>query len=300
MYGGKLTLYDVLELPRNAKLNDIHRAYRRLSAEQKKETSVPDARKAALLHEAYEVLSDPERRAAYDASLKAPGFLRAARDTARPGFVAGVVAGVVVLCAVLYFTFHAARAPDRPERTAQEVLAATSFSVGRVQSLDLSGRATPIGLAFAIDEGVMVTTCHGLPAGAQLIVSFGSKTAPARLALADETFDVCKLSVDGAASRPLALDAQEPKAGDTVYALASNAAGALRIAEGSVKRVFSDANGKVLELTIPIAAAASGGPLLDAQGRVVGMATAPHAHGQGRHVAIPAARIKEARSRRSQ
>ena len=55
--------------------------------------------------------------------------------------------------------------------------------------------------------------------------------------------------------------------------------------------------GRVIEISIPIEPTASGGPLLDSSGRLVGITTAPHSFGEGRSVALPAARIKETRSR---
>jgi S1-C subfamily serine protease len=48
---------------------------------------------------------------------------------------------------------------------------------------------------------------------------------------------------------------------------------------------------------MPIAANASGGPVLDAFGRVVGIATAPHKFGAGVNAAISSASIPEMRSR---
>src|SRR2546423_15454917 len=70
-YGGKQTLYDVLDLPRGVSAIEVENAYRRIKAEIEKQNEAPDARRVALLREAYEVLGDDRRRAAYDASLLA-------------------------------------------------------------------------------------------------------------------------------------------------------------------------------------------------------------------------------------
>ena len=297
MYGRKDSLYDILEVPRDAKVTDIVRAYRKLRSQMMEETAPPDPRRSALLHEAYEVLSDPDRRAAYDRSLASPGLAAPAGGTsAKPKWV-GVFAGVVILTAALYFTLNRPGTSPPAARAPQEIIDAASFAVGRVQSIDLSGRAAQVGLAVAIDEGVMVTTCHGLAPGAQLVVALEARTPAARVSMADEELDLCKLAVDGAGSRPLPIGTEPPRAGDKVYAVRADGAAKFALLAGTVKQLRNSPKGRVIEVTIPIAPTASGGPLLDANGRLVGITTAPHAFGDASHIALPAAWIKEARSR---
>jgi S1-C subfamily serine protease len=294
MYGGKQTLYDVLELRRSAKDDEILRAYQRLKAEMAKGISTPDPQRVALLHEAYEVLSDAQQRAEYDRSLRDLSFFGIARD-ARPSHKWAVLAAAVVLGAAgLYFVLER----SGPKQTkAQEILAAASFSVGRLQALDVSGRATTVGLAGATSEGVMVTTCHGIPRGAQLVVRLEERTAGARVSLADAELDMCKLAGDGVGSQPLRVSDVMPKAGDKVYAPKVDASGKLSLEEGTVKQLLASPRGSVIEITIPIAPEASGGPLLDADGRMVGITTAPHNYGEGKNVAVPTAWINAARAR---
>src|SRR5258705_2408622 len=96
MYGGKQTLYDVLELRRSAKEDEILSAYQRLKAEMAKGISTPDPQHVALLHEAYEVLSDAQRRADYDRSLPDQRVFGIVTD-AGPSHKWAVIAAALVL-----------------------------------------------------------------------------------------------------------------------------------------------------------------------------------------------------------
>ena len=296
MYGRKETLYDVLDLPRDADATAIATAHNRARAELNRETTAPDPRRASLLHEAYEVLSDPQKRAAYDASLNVPNaFFPPGGRPVRPRW-AGICAVLVIAAGAAFFTLHRpSPTPTQSDtRSAEEILAMASISVGYLQSIDVSGRSTPVGLAVAIDDGVMVTTCHGLAAGAQLVVHFVGRVAPARVAMADEERDLCKLSVEGAGSRPLPLRAEAPRAGERVYAVIFGNDGQVARA-ATIKGAIPTPNGNVIEVSIPIAPLASGGPLLDTAGRLVGIVSSSQSFGAGRNVALPAAWLNNRR-----
>src|SRR4051812_36964589 len=97
MQDGKQTLYDVLDLPRNAPPSDVEKAYKRRRAETEAKGANPRA--IALLREAHEVLSNADRRAAYDKSLR-EGTFDAAPETHRIpwkliGYGVVLVAGAV-------------------------------------------------------------------------------------------------------------------------------------------------------------------------------------------------------------
>jgi S1-C subfamily serine protease len=294
MYGQKETLYNVLDLPRNAKAGDIDRAYRRVRVEMDKPSSPADPRRMALVHEAHEVLSDPERRAAYDASLKAPKFLGLDKRAAPRTTWVAIGAGLVVLAAALYFVLRPPSKP--PAKDPRDILIAASATVGRLQSLDLSGQASTVGHVFAIREGTLVTTCHGLRAGAQLVAKIEPRSIGARVSMADEVLDLCKLSAEDVGSQPLRIG-DDPKKGDKVYAVRADAQGKLQLVDGTVKEFVATPEGKIIEVTMPISPEMSGGPLLDTYGTIVGIATAPHPYGEGRNIALPVAWINAARSR---
>jgi S1-C subfamily serine protease len=169
--------------------------------------------------------------------------------------------------------------------------------VGRLESFEMSGRAVPLGLAVAIEPAAMVATCHGIPGGAQLAVVNGLENRSATLAVVDETLDLCRLSVAAPPLVALALADHDAKAGDAIYALGANAAGELAVTEGQVKRLVPDARGPIYEISMPVAPNGSGGPVFDAYGKVIGIATTAQGHGASVSLAIPASWIGKMQSR---
>lgn len=63
------TLYDTLRLPRGASAEEIRAAWRRLAREHHPDRAGADGEAMARINQAYEVLSDPARRARYDQRL---------------------------------------------------------------------------------------------------------------------------------------------------------------------------------------------------------------------------------------
>jgi S1-C subfamily serine protease len=324
----KQSLYEILGVARDANDIDIGLAHDRRRAEAAKRVP-PDANEIALVKQAFEVLSNPKRRAAYDASLVTADERAAAAEQAtdlllepeaapasKKPVVAGVGAGVVILVAALYFTFHsksepakeASAPPPKPvveapppkpqPLAAATILAGVTSSVGQVMSYAMSGQAQPLGLAVATDRGVFATTCHGIPAGSALVVRIGKESHSATLATTDEQLDLCKLTVAEVRTGGIAASTEELKPGDKLYVLGANAAGEIALTETKVKQLRPvPALGKVIELDVPIAPNGSGGPVLDVYGRLVGIATTPHTFGAGLSVALPAAWLADMRSR---
>jgi S1-C subfamily serine protease len=327
MASAKKSLYEILGIARDASAIDVGLAYERCKAELARRPR-PDESEAALVREAYEVLHDPARRAAYEASLVTQAEKAAAAAqptdlllepepaaaTRKPWWV-GAAAGVVVLAAAIHFTSggkgHAPKepaaeapkpvvqAPPPPPQplTAEAILAGVATAVGQVMSYEMSGQAKPLGLAVAIDRGVLVTTCHGIPAGAALVVRVGRESYSATLSMTDEQLDLCKLAVPELRGGGLAPSVEELKAGDKLFVIGTNARGEIALTAAKVKQLRPAPPGKVIELDTPVAPNGSGGAVLDAYGRLVGIATTPHAFGIGLEIALPAAWLHDMRSR---
>jgi S1-C subfamily serine protease len=155
----------------------------------------------------------------------------------------------------------------------------------------------PVGLAVALEPTAMITTCHGIPAGSQLVASFGAETRSATLNINDELLDLCRLGIAPPAVPTLAAAAEDPRPGDTIYALGANASGELALTEGTLQAMMPDARGRMLQISVPVAPNGSGGAVFDSYGRLVGIATTSHGHGASVNLAIPVSWIAQMRSR---
>jgi len=282
------THYKILDITPEAQLHEVERAYRKLKAQMQDDTAAPDPRAALLIQTAYEILSDPARRAAYDEQLRAPReLLRRAMERRRRW-----IAGAVAVAAVVGIGTWLALRPDATPgpRDAGDILADASLAVGRVQLVEISGAATDIGLAFALDKGALATTCQGVKPGGQLVVNFAQHRVPARVAR--EGASICRLTADGLGSWPLKLRDSLPGRGEKVYGVRLDATGQAHLVEGSVRTVLTSDDGvQTIEVRGAAGQQPAGGPLIDAQGRVLGIAI-----GAGRYRPVPAQWMAELRA----
>ena len=329
----KQTLYQILGVAPDATAAEIDLAYEH-RAEELQDAAPHDPNAISLAHEAYEVLRNPARRQAYDASLVTAQERAAAAEQATdlmvepeakrgPRLSWPLLAAIAALAIVIiYYALRPDRIPDPQneppvaqaplpppsaptpappppprDRTPEEILKDALAGAGRLSSVEMSGRTTPLGVAVAIEPGTMVTTCHGIPGGSKLGVQLGKETFPADLAITDERYNLCRLTVPGLAAKPIAIAREDVASGARVHALGLNAAGDFALTEGTVKQVRPAAEGALLELSMPIAATGSGGAIFDSQGRLVGIATTQYRDVKGNSLALPASWISQMRSR---
>jgi S1-C subfamily serine protease len=324
----KKSLYEILGIEPDANDLDIGLAFQRRNFELQR-MSHPDPNAVVLVQQAHEILSNPKKRAAYDAG-RLSAAERAAAEGVEPDLVVDgepdeepqrkwIVPVAAAAVAAIVAAFFIARSgpstpkappapvveapkpaapppPPEPLKPAQ-LLATATRATGQLLSYDMSGTARPVGIAVSLEPATVITTCHGVAAGSKVVWRQGAETLSAELTVDDELLDLCRFDVPGLNVKTLALASDDAKAGDKVYTLGINAKGEFALTEGAVKQARMAQNVKVLELSTPIAPAASGGPVLDAFGRVVGIATTPHRFGQGIDAAIAAGWISQMRSR---
>ncbi len=333
----KRTLYDILGVEKDAGAIDIGLAYKAKVAALERSPGA-DPNEINLVHEAYHVLCMPNERAAYDAKLITMAEKAAARETARsPDLVLEpdeedappvwknkfvLTGGALVLA---FLAFWMARTPPKPEarivaqrelrpeaapkpapapapapvaRTAEELFAELSRSTARITVHDVSGRAVGLGSGVVTGIGTVITNCHVATAGGSLTVKVGSEQFSASVEVADEEYDLCRLSVTGLTAPAVTIGtADSLKTGQKVFAIGSPQGLELTISDGIVSGMRDLPQGRVIQTTAPISPGSSGGPLFDAYGRLVGIMTFQHRSGQNLNFAVPADWIANIRSR---
>ena len=155
------------------------------------------------------------------------------------------------------------------------------------------GRHGGRGCGIVVAEGAVLTNAHNLR-DRTTEVGFGDgRAAQGTVRAADLDGDLVLLDVDTGALAPLVWATEAPGAGDLVYAVAATAGGGRRVTVGMLSSVDGALRGPrgrrvsgTLEHTAPLGRGASGSPLLDEEGRLLGVNAARLGHGFS--LALPA------------
>jgi len=167
-------------------------------------------------------------------------------------------------------------------RTAHATAAPATVAIGR--------RARGAGVVVAPDR--VLTSAHNLRDRTTQVTFADGRQVQGAVVGSDPDHDIVVLEVATEGTSPLDWADAVPEPGDAVFALA-RAGGGDRVTAGFVSgsgRAFRGPRGRringALEHTAPLARGSSGGPLVDADGRLVGVNT--HRLGEGFYLALPA------------
>jgi S1-C subfamily serine protease len=156
------------------------------------------------------------------------------------------------------------------------------------------GQRWGVGSGVVLGEGRVLTNAHNVR-GEQAAVTFSDgRAAEGRVIGFDLDGDLAVVEVDTAGARALAwADQAAPGIGTPVFALANPGGRGLRVTLGfvsGVERSFRGPRGRritgSLEHTAPLLPGSSGGPIVDGEGRLLGVNT--NRLGEGFYLAIPA------------
>ena len=193
---------------------------------------------------------------------------------------------------------------DIYRRSAPGVVQITSTSRG-ASGTDVFGNPVPgepqraLGSGFVIDkEGHVVTNYHVVQGATSIEVSFSNQeTVSAKVVGTDPSTDLALLDVDvdAKALTPLALaDSDQVQVGDPVVAIGNPFGLERTVTAGIVSALQREVSAPndytidhVIQTDAPINSGNSGGPLIDAQGRVIGVnSQIETANGGGGNVGI--------------
>ncbi len=150
------------------------------------------------------------------------------------------------------------------------------------------------GSGVVIDAGRVLTNAHNLRGETATVTFADGRSAVGRLAGIDIDGDLALIEVETGDASPLAWGGGETVGvGSVVFGAAASPGGGMRVTFGTVSavaRAFRGPGGRriggSLEHTAPLAPGSSGGPIVDAQGRFVGLNT--NRLGEGFYLALPA------------
>lgn len=180
-------------------------------------------------------------------------------------------------------------------RTPSDIARRTFPSVVLLVMQDANGQPLSLGSGFFARSGVVATNLHvieGASNGYAKLVGQNTKHDVVGVVAIDTAHDLTLLAVPGLNAPTLALgDDRKVVVGDQVYAVGNPRGLEGTFSQGIVSGVRKVGSDTILQVTAPISPGSSGGPVLDAQGKVIGVAVASFQGGQNLNFAIPVSAV---------
>jgi len=176
--------------------------------------------------------------------------------------------------------------PLSPEEIAEKAFPSVVLLVMQ----DKNRQPISLGSGFLVDENIIATNLHildGASRGYAKLVGQEEKYEVEGALAVDSKRDLALLRTPGIDSKPLNLDSTRIDVGSEVYAVGNPSGLEGTFSEGIVSGIRNFEGSKVLQITAPISPGSSGGPVLNPEGEVVGIATATFENGQNLNFAVP-------------
>jgi len=217
------------------------------------------------------------------------------REAAAVAPVTFMLACVPILVAAMGSQAHAGSQPSS-SLSPEEVFTRASPAVVRIEVYDAQLRSVAQGSGFFLSaDGLLATNLHVVEKTSLVTVRMATNATLVvkGIAAQDREADLAILKVDGKNLPFLKLAGDEqPNVGTRVYAIGNPQGLTNTLSEGLVSGVREIAGAKVIQTSAAISPGSSGGPLLTADGAVVGVTAFYLAQGQNLNFAVPAIRVR--------
>ncbi|HEU0302029.1 MAG TPA: S1C family serine protease [Longimicrobium sp.] len=202
-----------------------------------------------------------------------------------------MIARTLVLAAALVGVMNA---PAAAQEDISSLVQQVTPSVVTLKSFGSSGRQISTGSGFALPDGRIVTNAHVVRGAANVEVfnAQGSLVGAVQHAEAlSNSVDIAILPrVEGVPG--LVLAAEEPAVGTRIAAVGAPIGLSNTVSDGIVSSIREIEGQRLIQITAPISAGSSGGPVVDGEGRVVGVSVASMRGGQNLNFAVPVANVR--------
>lgn len=172
---------------------------------------------------------------------------------------------------------------DRAER----IYSASQNSVYLVYLNDANGNPSALGSAFLVAPHMLVTNAHVVDAGTP-VLAVGPVRVPLTVVKIDEKNDLAILHVnEDLVAKPLVLSTETSSPGEQEFAVGNPEGLEKTISQGIVSGVRSFDGRQLVQITSPISHGSSGGPILNINGEVIGVAVGMLENGENLNFAVP-------------
>ena len=156
---------------------------------------------------------------------------------------------------------------------------------------DANGQPISLGSGFFVKENIVATNLHVIEEasrGYAKIVGKNTKYEVDGTVGIDKQRDLVLLKITGIGAPYLSLgDISQVAVGDEVYVISNPQGLEGTFSQGIVSSIRKVGNDTLFQITAPISPGSSGGPVLNTQGEVIGIAVAAFKSGQNLNFAIP-------------
>jgi len=186
--------------------------------------------------------------------------------------------------------------PARAQESLPTLVKQLIPAVVTVIGFNAQGKPIRVGSGFFVDpQGHLITNLHVIKgvARAEVKLTKGEIYPLTEMVASDAKADLAKLKVNlpEGASHYLTVSGARPEIGERVVVLGSPLGLEQTVSEGLVSaiRTLKD-RGEFLQISAPISPGSSGGPVVNMQGQVIGIATF-QVRGQNINFAVPGYRV---------
>ncbi len=200
----------------------------------------------------------------------------------------------------LLFTMQFATAADEvpaPEQSVADIAAAVKPSLVKVMQVGRKG-VDGLGSGFVVDaDGLIATNRHVIGDARRIKVetSDGKVEEVTEVVATDVHLDLAILRISRKDLKPLPLgDSDQLRQGERIVAMGNPEGLAYSVVDGVVSEPRREIDGvPMIQVAVPIERGNSGGPLLDRQGRVLGLLTMKSARTDNLGFAMPVNALKK-------
>jgi len=200
------------------------------------------------------------------------------------------IALIMLLLCIFLFDLQIAQA--------NEIFPTVLEQVVMIISMDENYQPIGIGSGFVIGKnGEIVTNYHVVEGASSAIVKFVNKEekfSVDNIVQTSAKYDLAIIQINTKSSPLLLGDDELASVGNRIYAIGNPEGLEGTVSEGIISGFRKvDENFRIMQITAPISPGSSGGPVINQNGQVIGIASASIIIGQNLNFAVPVNKLKE-------